>query len=405
MDASGVSTAEIAWTRALREAQAAASLEEGLAALLARLCPTTGALAAAAVEWEEPRIHGCWRCSEEEVARAVGTIVLQASGEDGAMPHRQLPLDRFRTSDGSRAASALIVPMGQRCGGRVWLLLIYATPERIAEEERERVAGIGALGTLLCERECFAEETRRARHARDHFLVAIHHELRTPATALMLESGLLQSGLLGALPPRLQHSLTRLDGQVNELVRVIRRVLDLASLETSVDPPRDDLVDPRETITALARHIEPAAERKGIVLSLFFPRTLPVVQTDAERFRRVLLYLLGNALKYTEKGRVQVRVERSARTLGPSRREPLLLVRVADTGCGIPADELERIFEPFAQVDEGARTDSSARGVGLGLPLARKLARSLGGDVLVESAPGQGTMATFLVPYRLTQGR
>jgi signal transduction histidine kinase len=400
MSGSEVAAGETAWVRAVCEAQAASEVEDAFAALLCHLGPATGARAAAVAEEGELRVHCVWRCEEAGAVEAIAPLIAGLA-ENGAPPAERMRLaPSVLDCDGTPSQSALVLPMGQRPGGRIWLLLFFADADEPVPGAEERARAIASLGTLLSERDFHAEETRRARQTRDHFLVAIHHELRTPATALMLEAGLLQSGLLGALPPRLQTSVTRLDGQVNELIRVIRRVLDLASLETAADPPRDDLVDPRETITALARYVEPAADRKGNVLSLFFPRVLPLIQTDAERFRRVLLYLLANALKYTENGRVQVRVERHARPRGATRREPLLVVRIADTGRGIPAEELDRIFEPFAQVEEGARTDSGARGVGLGLPLARRLARSLGGEVLVESTPGEGTLATFLVPYR-----
>jgi signal transduction histidine kinase len=127
------------------------------------------------------------------------------------------------------------------------------------------------------------------------------------------------------------------------------------------------------------------------------------VQTDEERFRRVLVYLLANAVKYSGPGRVQIRVERAESSPGGA-EDPTLLFRVVDSGPGIPPAELERVFEPFAQVEEGARTDSRNRGVGLGLSLARKLARSLGGDVSVESVVGSGTVATFVLPTRRAAG-
>jgi signal transduction histidine kinase len=228
---------------------------------------------------------------------------------------------------------------------------------------------------------------------REHFLVALQHELRTPATALMLEAGLLQSGLLGNLPPRVHSTIERLERQVGDFLRVVQRVLDLAQVENLADG-RADLVDVRRAIVAIARNAEPEAARKGVAFSLFFPRTIPAIQTDEDRFRRVVNHLLANAVKYSGAGRVQIRVEREAGSAGV----PEILVRIADCGPGIPSDELERVFEPFAQVEEGARTDSRHRGIGLGLSIARRLARSIGGEVTVESVVGTGTTATFSLP-------
>lgn len=376
-----------AWTRALEAALAAPTPEDALAAALEALAPRTGAAGAAFVEPAAGRIRAAWNWEETALAATlahhdVATLVRAAAGHGADEPTRGLiALDA--TGGEGDAVLLLRLPAGADAG--------RAYPDH--------ARGLAALGALLLQRERAAEEARRARQARDHFLVAIHHELRTPATALMLEAGLLQTGLLGELPERLQRSVARLETQVDELVRVIYRVLDLARLEAGTELPRGDLLDPRQTIVELARRVEPSAERKGIHLSLFLPKQLPLIQTDAERFRRVVLHLLANALKYTDAGRIQVRVERNVRGGRPGRRETLLVIRVVDTGRGIPPAELERIFEPFAQVEEGARSDSSKRGVGLGLPLARKLARSLGGDVSVESAPGEGTIATFWVPY------
>jgi len=228
---------------------------------------------------------------------------------------------------------------------------------------------------------------------REHFLVALQHELRTPATALMLEAGLLQSGLLGNLPPRVQSTLERLERQVGDFLRVVQRVLDLAQVENLAEG-RADLVDVRRAVLAVARNAEPEASRKGVAFSLFFPRRIPAIQTDEDRFRRVVNHLLANAVKYSGPGSVQIRVERGAGTGGA----PALLVRIADCGPGIPAPELERVFEPFAQVEEGARTDSRRRGIGIGLSVARRLARSIGGEVMVESVVGTGTVATFSLP-------
>jgi signal transduction histidine kinase len=397
MDLSGSPDPEITWAETVRAVVAAVPTEDALDTLLARLAPATGASAAAMVVQNPPRIWASWQCDRDQLQASLTEMRLPEGGagegeptlaklEPGALPW--LP------------GSTLVVPL-RPGGSTVHHLLLFLPPgEDLAKPQGQHALAVASLANLLLERELIAEEARQAQQARDHFLIAMHHELRTPATALMLEAGLLRSGILGEISPRLDGALERLEAQVEELVRVVGRVLDLASLETGAEPGGEDLVDPRETVIALARRVEPSARRKGISLALYFPRSLPLLQTDAGRFRRVLLCLLANALKYTQSGTIQIRVERNSRAAGPMRREPVLLFKVFDTGCGIPAAELERIFEPFAQVDEGARTDSGSRGVGLGLPLARKLARSLEGEVTLESTVGEGTVATFSIPCR-----
>jgi signal transduction histidine kinase len=361
------------------------------------LVPPAGAVAAALCDAGTREVLAGWNVEGAAAARLATAAGSHERREAAGPSSDPLPIEPIPTLDGRWAGAVRVLPLEAAGPVRFELLLFFEPGGGGAGPQAEAAAELAQVVTRLVEREIFAEEARRAREARDHFLVALHHELRTPATALLLESDLLQSGLLGSLPPRLQSALARIDGRVGEVVRVVQRVLDLGELEAAGATPRSDLVDPREAIVALARHAEPAAEAKGISISLFFPRHLPVVQTDGERFRRVLLYLLANAVKYVERGHIQIRVERVSGP-GGSAGGAALVVRVVDTGCGIPPDQLERIFEPFAQVDEGARTDSRRRGVGLGLSIARKLARSIGGDVVVESEPGKGTTASFSLP-------
>jgi signal transduction histidine kinase len=280
--------------------------------------------------------------------------------------------------------------------------LIFVFPEDIRPSEPvlEIASGFAALAALVLEGDRLYEEAREARQARDHFLTALNHELRTPATAFILTADLLRGERPGVLPDRLDRLLREADGHLQQLIGVLRRVLDLGKLGDKANAESADLLQPRELLAELMRRVEPTARRKSLTLSLYVPRVLPPVQTDRARLSRILLHLLGNAIKYTSKGGVEVRLERGMQSLSRPRPEPVLVVHVKDTGRGIPPHELERIFEPFAQVEEGARSDSVARGQGLGLPLARRLARSLGGEVRVESVLEGGTTATLVLPYR-----
>jgi protein-histidine pros-kinase len=221
---------------------------------------------------------------------------------------------------------------------------------------------------------------------------------------VLLNTGLLRSGLVGTLPPRLQGAVEMLETDVQELVRVAGNVLDLGSLSAGVQPAGDELVRPREAVIEQLRRVEPAAKQKGLTLAVHVPRSLPVVQTDPERFGRILLHLFANAVKFTDEGRIDVYLERTTRPTPRGRREQVLLIRVVDTGRGMPVEEIERVFEPFAQVDEGARTESRRRGLGLGLTLANRLAASIGGSIALESEAGRGTTATFTLPWRRAHG-
>lgn len=393
------------WGRAAAFAAAAPDAREASMGVLAEAVPATGAAAGMVLLPRAAEPHTVWGCTPEE-ARALarhGGPVAKACVRDGGWPRQTMviPSSLLRVSPECQRWSGLVaLPLDVRGATFGLLLLAFDAPGSPHPRQVEAAAGFASLLGLTLEGEQLVEEARQARQTRDHFLIAINHELRTPATALMLDAGLIQTGLLGALPPRLQKTLTQVEAHVRDLVNVVGNVLNLAQLEAGQSPARAQVVEPRDLITESLRRFEPAANRKRIELSLFLPRALPPIQTDAERFERVLLHLLSNAIKYTEGGRIEVRVERHVLPGPTRRREPHLVVRIRDTGRGIPPEELERIFEPFAQVEEGVRTDSRTRGLGLGLPLARKQARSLGGDVRVESAEGEGTVATLLLPYR-----
>lgn len=293
------------------------------------------------------------------------------------------------------AAQVLWVPLF--AGGMETGALLLADPAR--GEAAGALRPTATLAALVLENARLAEEARQATQLREHFLTALHHELRTPATGLVLHGEMLREEFWGPLPPRLAEALGKVEGFVAEIVTVLDRLRELgARVGAQTGERGQELVEPRRLVGDLLRRVEPAANRKGLRLALFYPKELPALQTDAGQLGRVVLHVLGNAIRFTERGRVEVRLSRETATTG-RRREPVLCIVVSDTGPGIPAAELERVFEPFAQVGEGARTASRTRGVGLGLPLARTLARGLGGDLVLASPAGGGTRATITVPY------
>ncbi len=307
-----------------------------------------------------------------------GAQLVRLDGADGFAHLLRVPLEMRGVAAG---ALLLFLPAG-------------AAPDTDAIQQAQAA---GTVIALVLENARLYEEARVARQSRDHFLVALNHELRTPATALLLESDILRSGILGDLPPRTIEMLERTEQHVGEIVRVLEGVRELGEAQGPAEAT--ELVEPRRFVADLLRRVEPTARRKDLTLSLHYPPNLPLLQTDPPRLARVLLHLLDNAIRFTDEGGVEVRL---ARTHRPSRtrRAPVLVVTVRDTGRGIPPEEVERVFEPFAQVQEGARSGSAERGVGLGLALARRLARSLRAEVTLESEVGRGTTASLILPYQ-----
>ena len=149
-------------------------------------------------------------------------------------------------------------------------------------------------------------------------------------------------------------------------------------------------VDIGAVLDAVATVVEPAAEAKGLRVDVVVARDLPRIETDPRHLRQILLNLVANAIKFTERGAVTVVAKRDA--------NDNISIDVEDTGIGIADGDIDRIFEEFEQVRPSGRGDSMQRGTGLGLAIARKLARLLGGEVVVASQLGRGSCFTLTLP-------
>lgn len=396
------------WLRAADSATASFDVQESLSRLLSEVVGAVGARAGAAIDPDcAPRAR--WGCELEQLRELLepGGAVRKAVARQEEWVDTALPFSRTagEAGWGEGFDHILLVPLRARGLSVGTLALLYDSRRAPAPEDCDRAWVFAALIALVIENDRLYEEARAGQQARDHFLTALNHEMRTPATAFVLTADLIRSIAAETLPPRIDRLLQDAESQVSLLVEVLRRVLDLGSLGERPDADRTDLLQPRVVVADLMRRLEPTAKRKSLAMALYTPRDLPPLQTDVSRFSRILMHLLSNAIKYTSEGRVEVRLERTSHRLERGRSEPVLAVRVTDTGRGIPREQMERIFEPFTQVDEGARTDSRSRGLGLGLPLARQLARTLGGDVVLECGPGGGTTASLLLPYHQSAAR
>ncbi|HEX2090927.1 MAG TPA: ATP-binding protein [Longimicrobiaceae bacterium] len=299
---------------------------------------------------------------------------------------------------GRDRVEVLLVPMQLRSVSVGVLLLLFRDGRVPDREEREAARGFADIAALVLEHDQLHEEARSARQARDHFFTALNHEIRTPAMALTLCAELLRMAP-ESLPARTRRTLDQLQSNLVTIMRVLDGVLALGGPRGTDATVEADMVRPREFVRDLLRRIEPAADRKKLTISYYVPRDLPPLQTRVSDLSRILLHLLSNAVKYTSDGGIEVRLARSVRSVGKDQRQPVLEVRIRDSGVGIAPEQLERIMEPFAQVEEGARSDSRTRGVGLGLSLSRRLARGLGGELYLESMPGRGTTASLILPY------
>lgn len=226
----------------------------------------------------------------------------------------------------------------------------------------------------MLERDCQAAQAADA--AKSRYLANVSHEIRAPLNIIYGYAQLIerQSGI----DPR--DAAKVILRSTEHLIDLVEGLLDISMVENGVTRVARDVVRLPAFLDQLVRMFEPDAHAKGLDFRYEAPRNLPeFVRTDQKRLRQVLINLLGNAIKFTDRGRVTLRVTHSGE---------VARFDVEDTGPGIAPDERERIFSPF---ERGAAQDGATRGFGLGLPITRAIVHILGGDLDLASTPGAGS--------------
>jgi signal transduction histidine kinase len=253
----------------------------------------------------------------------------------------------------------------------------------------------GAVGQRTRELERANEELRWTTEAKDRFFASMSHELRTPLNAILGYQSLLLDGVVGELSGPVRPMVEKAQRSTRNLLHLVNDVLDLSKLEAGKMEVVVAPVRVRGIIDEALASVEPMAAVKDIALDVQHAPPISPLLTDADRVRQILINLLSNAVKFTDQGRVTVSVTLDGEGASPD-SEGWVEVRVADTGPGIAPENQERIFHEFEQI-VGA---TSRGGTGLGLPISRKLARLLGGDLTVESTLGLGSTFTLRLPAR-----
>jgi signal transduction histidine kinase len=268
-------------------------------------------------------------------------------------------------------------------------------------------------------------DVKRANQAKSEFLANVSHELRTPLNAIVGFVELLRDGFYGDLSPRQVPPVDRIAASATHLRHLVDQVLDIAKIAAGRLEVHSETIVLRPFVLNVASELESLVSEKGLAFSITVGASLPRVRTDPTHLRQILINLIGNAVKYTPAGTVSVRARLvgappgtngrtspASRMTTPGGEDPAtkkLLARaprsgtwvalqVVDSGVGIAASDLERIFDEFEQVNAGPRGDSMQRGTGLGLAISRRLARLLGGEISVESEVGRGSTFTVWLP-------
>lgn len=234
------------------------------------------------------------------------------------------------------------------------------------------------------------------------FLANVSHELRTPIHAIIGYTELLLDGVYGTATDEQEGAVRFIRESAQDLLNLVNNLLDLSRIESG----RTDLIlqsfDLRGLVGELTDQLKPLADGKRIELSSAVLIDNAVIRTDRGKLKQVLINLLSNAIKFTDHGKVTIAISTDS-TLQPAagRLPPRLAISVQDTGIGIPADKLDRVFEKFYQVDSSAHR--SHEGTGLGLYITKQLLDLLAGRVEIQSAPGKGTTVTISLPQNFEE--
>lgn len=260
--------------------------------------------------------------------------------------------------------------------------------ERLNGELEDTNRGVVALYAELDEK---ADHLRRADELKSKFLNNMSHEFRTPLNSIMALSRILTDRTDGDLSPEQEKQVGFIRKAAGDLTELVNDLLDLAKVEAGkivVQPVAFKLDNLFGALRGMMRPL-----LLSDTVSLIFEEVdhLPELYTDEGKLSQILRNLISNALKFTERGEIRV-------AAAYNRSSDVISLSVSDTGIGVPPEHLETIFQEFAQVESAAQR--RVKGTGLGLPLSRKLADLLGGELTVTSRPGHGSIFTATVPRR-----
>ena len=273
------------------------------------------------------------------------------------------------------------------------ILLLQKRTKDIAKGKFEKIRDISSppeIKELADDFNLMCERLKELDKLKIDFISHVSHNLRTPLTAIKEATGMLIEGTYADAPTKQQELLEITEEECQRLIDSVNRILDLSRMEAKMMDYQLKESDLLPVVQKSLLKLAPIAQRKNIDLELKPPPDLPSPKIDVERISQLMENLIGNALKFSsEGGKVVLSVY--VRNYG----RQFIEVAVADTGCGIPKENLERIFDKFKRIDRGRDT---ARGTGLGLSIAKHIIADHGGKIWAQSKLGKGSTFFFTLP-------
>jgi len=283
----------------------------------------------------------------------------------------------------------------RRNGERVWV----AWTNRAIYDRNGHLSEVLCIGIDRTEQKRTAEELREAKiaaeaanKAKSAFLANMSHELRTPLNAILGYTELILDNIYGEISDKIQDVMSRLEKNGRHLLRLINDVLDLSKIEAQRLPLSINEYSMKEAVHSAVAGVASLAADKNLALKTSVSPNLPTAIGDEQRIVQVILNLVGNAIKFTEKGEVKIDVDGS---------DGGFLVSISDTGPGLSEIDQQKIFKEFHQIDSSSTR--SKGGTGLGLAIAKRFIEMHGGHIWVESKLGKGSTFRFTLPFRLDQ--
>ena len=269
---------------------------------------------------------------------------------------------------------------------------LYVELKRASEQLQERVHE--ATAELVRQNELLRRqhiELEQASALKTQFLANMSHEFRTPLNAILGYTSMLLQGVSGEMGSAQRRNLTRVEANAQHLLAIINDILDIARIEAGKMPLHLSEFKLSDLIGEVMAEVEPIIARSSVPVTTKLSRDVPVLRTDRQKLKQILINLLTNALKFTPQGSVNVRARYAA-------DDDRVTIAVADTGIGISPEDQEKVFDDFRQADNSPTREYG--GAGLGLAICRRLATMLGGQIVLDSTLGQGSTFSVLMPRR-----